>query len=271
MTDLLACQDLDIAVQGRALVSRLQLDLAPGALVAVVGPNGVGKSLTLETLAGLRPAAGGAVWITGHPAESLGRRAVARTLGLLLQESDESFPSTVLESVLLGRYATLGAFGREGPADRDNARRTLASLDLAHLADRPPATLSGGERRRLQIARLLVQDPQVLLLDEPMNHLDPLHQVAVLRTLGRLAAEGKAVMATLHDPALAARCFDSCLILHGDGRWQFGPVAQLLTTGNLTELFRVPFGSFRGEHETLVLPDWPSRPRVIPISQRAAR
>jgi iron complex transport system ATP-binding protein len=95
------------------------------------------------------------------------------------------------------------------------------------------------------MATLLVQDPDVLLLDEPLNHLDPSHQFAVLAALRRLAREGKAIIASLHDPALAARYFDLALLLHGDGRWQLGPVTDLLGAETLAELYAVPFERYR--------------------------
>ncbi len=245
MSALLDTDSLDVHVAHRVLVRELALALQPGALVAVLGPNGVGKTLTLHTLSGLRAAGGGAVRARGSDLRLIGQRERALRLGLLLQDQDDPFPTTVLETAVMGRHARLGLWQWETAEDHALARHALAEMDLAGMENRLSATLSGGERRRLALATLLVQDPDVLLLDEPLNHLDPRHQFAVLATLRQLARGGKAIMASLHDPVLAARHFDTALLLHGDGRWQLGPVAELLSAGTLSELYAVPFERYR--------------------------
>jgi iron complex transport system ATP-binding protein len=162
----------------------------------------------------------------------------------------------------------------ETAEDHAAAREALAQMDLSGMENRLCGTLSGGERRRLGLATLLVQDPDVLLLDEPLNHLDPSHQFAVLAVLRRLAAEGKAVIASLHDPVLAARSFDSALLLHGDGRWQQGRVDALLDGTTLSELYAVPFETYRGDGGTIMLPA-PATPqpsaigKVTPLRRRS--
>jgi iron complex transport system ATP-binding protein len=145
----------------------------------------------------------------------------------------------------MGRHARLGLWQWETEEDHALARQALHEMDLDAMEERLCATLSGGERRRLGLASMLVQDPDVLLLDEPLNHLDPRHQFAVLAVLRKLADEGKAVIASLHDPALAARHFDLALLMHGDGRWQLGPVATLLNAEVLADLYAVPFERYR--------------------------
>jgi iron complex transport system ATP-binding protein len=277
MSPLLEAEQLDIRVGQRLLVRQLSLSAQPGALIALLGPNGVGKTLTLHTLAGLRPARHGGVRVRGSDLRLLGQRERALRLGLLLQEQEDPFPTTVLETALVGRHARLGLWQWETAEDHALARDALRVMDLEGMDERLSGTLSGGERRRLGLATLLVQDPDVLLLDEPLNHLDPRHQFALLGTLRRLAGDGQAVIASLHDPVLAARYFDTALLLHGDGRWQMGPVGQLLTAAVLSELYSVPFERYRheaGDGPSVVLPVPGSDPgadpgNVTPLRRRA--
>lgn len=257
MSPLLEAQQIDISIAQRVLVRRLSLRVQPGMRLAVLGPNGVGKTLTLHTLAGIRVAQHGAVRIRGTDLRLFSQRERALRLGLLLQEQEDPFPTTVLETALMGRHARLGLWQWETAEDHALARAALREMDLACMEERLCATLSGGERRRLGLATLLVQDPDLLLLDEPLNHLDPRHQFALLSVLGKVTAAGKAVIASLHDPVLAAQYFDTALLLHGDGRWQLGPVAELLTPARLSELYAVHFERYRretGDGPVVVLP-----------------
>lgn len=238
--ELLAAQGLEVAVPGRALVTGLTLAIGAGELLCVLGANGAGKSLTLHTLAGLRPPAAGSVRLAGRALGGWSRRERARRLGLLTQVSEDPFPGTVLDAVLVGRHPHIGLWGWESEIDVAVARAALAACDLAGLEDRAIDTLSGGERRRVALAAVLAQDPDVLLLDEPQNHLDPHHQHDVLKLLRARADGGRAVVMTLHDPSLAARYADQVLLLTGDGRWTCGDTASALNAAALTAVYRVP-------------------------------
>src|SRR5581483_8078472 len=147
---------------------------------AVLGRNGCGKTLTLHTLAGLRAAATGTVLLDGVPLEQHNRRSAARRLGLLAQDIEDGFASTSLETVLIGRHPHLAFWQWESAADVAIAHKALATVDMADFASRRTDTLSGGELRRVAVAALLAQAPDICLLDEPTNHLDPHHQLAVL-------------------------------------------------------------------------------------------
>jgi iron complex transport system ATP-binding protein len=254
MTHSLECGNLVISVAGRVLVQDLQLSIEAGTFVCILGRNGVGKTLTLHTLAGLRPVLSGAVSLGGTALVNLSRRQIAQRLGLLLQMQDDTFPITVIESALMGRHAHLGFWQWESPQDRLIAMDALKVFGLSGLEQRMVMTLSGGERRRVALATLLVQNPDVWLLDEPTNHLDPHHQVDVLDKLSGLAQDGKCVIATLHDPTLAARFSNYVLLLHGDGSWEFGPTNDLLVPTNLEGLYRTPFESFHNGDRTIMVP-----------------
>lgn len=235
-----ACRDLTVTVPGRTLVENLDVRVDSGDFLAVLGQNGAGKSLTLHTLAGLRPIHQGEVVLLGKSLLSSKRQEVAKNLALLPQYTEDVFPATVFDTVLIGRHPHIGRLQWESNKNKDIAQQALLQMDLECMQDRDVATLSGGERRRLAIAQTLTQTPQVYLLDEPTNHLDPQHQLDVLRVFRQQAAAGKAIVASLHDVNLAARYADKCLLLFGDGRWKVGPTDTVLTEERLTELYGTP-------------------------------
>ncbi len=236
----LAIAGCDVVAGGHTLARGLTFEARKGEFIALLGRNGVGKTLTLHTLAGLRPAAAGSVLLDGRGIAAWSGRERARRLALLPQTAEEPFPSTVFETALIGRHPHLPFWQWEGAGDFTSAHAALAAVGLAGLAARDVATLSGGERRRLEIATLLAQDAPVCLLDEPTNHLDPLHRSEVLELFRARAAAGGIVIAALHDATLAARHADHALLLHGDGRWQYGDAGSTLNAGNLSALYQVP-------------------------------
>jgi len=224
----------------RALVRELSVQFAAGEVVAILGRNGSGKTLTLHTLAGLRAPAAGAVALDGVAMPQLRRRAVALRLGLLPQDLEDAFVTTAIETVLIGRHPHLSPWQWESAEDERLAHEALRAVDMVEFAPRHTDTLSGGEQRRVAIAALLAQQPSIFLLDEPTNHLDPHHQLAVLGLFRGLADSGRTVITTLHDPTLAARFADRVLLLFGDGRWRLGPVGTTLTATSLSELYVAP-------------------------------
>lgn len=213
---------------------------SPGECWAILGGNGSGKTTLLHTLAGLTTATNGECLLGDSPLLSLSRRYIATKIGLLLQDIHDPFPTTVIETALTGRHPHLGRWQQEGESDFTLAQEALAQMDLAGLERRMVQTLSGGERRRLAIATLLTQATQILLLDEPFNHLDLHHQQQLLKYLGRLAQSGRTVIMVLHDPNQALRHCDHALLLYGDGNWEGGECEDLLTSERLSKLYRHP-------------------------------
>ena len=236
MTPLLKCDELSVAVAGRTLVRNLSLALSGGEVLALLGRNGSGKSLTMHTLAGLRPAETGCVELNGQ-AVSGNRGYISRHLALLPQYTEDVFPSTVLDTAMIGRHPHIGRLQWESDHDRQIALESLRQMDLADLSSRDVATLSGGERRRLAIAQVMTQSPHVYLLDEPTNHLDPQHQLDVLQVFRNRAHGGASVIVSLHDVNLAVRYADRCLLLYGDGRWELDQTPMVLTEQRLSELY----------------------------------
>jgi iron complex transport system ATP-binding protein len=253
MSPQFSCSSLRVSVANRLLVDALDLDVTSGQLVAVLGQNGSGKSLTMHTLAGLRNADRGHVNLNGQSLATTRRQDIARHLALLPQHVDDIFPATVLDTAMIGRHPHIGRFNWESGADFDVANGALDAVGLTGLASRDVLTLSGGERRRLAIAQVLTQQPDIYLLDEPTNHLDPQHQLDALQLFRDRADSGAIVIASLHDVNLAVRYADHCLLLYGDGRWDLGATHEILNPKRLSELYSTPMEAV----------DWRSRQLFI--------
>lgn len=237
---LLSASKLGVDVPGRCLVDALDVSFTRGELVAVLGRNGAGKTLTLSTLAGLRTPNRGRVSLCGDDMASLKRQDIATRLALLPQSVDDIFPSTVRDTVLIGRHPHIGRLRWESAEDNDITLDALRTVNADGLAARDVLTLSGGERRRVAVAQILAQAPEIYLLDEPTNHLDPQHQLDVLTIFRHAADDGACVIASLHDVNLASRYADRCLLLYGDGSWELGPCDEILTESRLETLYGTP-------------------------------
>jgi iron complex transport system ATP-binding protein len=225
----LTALQLTLRTGDRTLMESLDLALEPGEVLGILGANGAGKSTLLNVLAGLAAPAQGRVTLDGHALETLAPLTRAQRIGLLPQGDEGGFFGSVADFVALGRYPFGHGLGDLAPH--------LATWELTELARRPLATLSGGERQRARLAQLAVQAPCIALLDEPLTHLDPAHQARLLAWARREADAGHSVVLTLHDPNWAACHCDRLLFLYGDGRWQLGTPADLLTPDSLEALY----------------------------------
>jgi iron complex transport system ATP-binding protein len=200
----------------RTVLHGVDLEVAPGEVLALVGPNGSGKTTLLRTCYRALGVDNGVLTIDDDNISTLHRRRLARTIGVSVQEPTSLGGLTVRESVQLGRAPHRRWLEPFDAGDRDVVDQVLRKVGLTNLADRDILELSGGERQRVSIARALAQEPQVLLLDEPTNHLDLRHQLTILQLLRDLAAEGTAVLVTLHDLAMAtAYCHQMAVLDQG--------------------------------------------------------
>jgi len=252
---VLEVENVTTTYGGIVAVRDASLRVPRGRIVALIGGNGAGKTTLLHTLAGLRAPAAGSIHIDGHPLASLTARELARVRGLLPQDDFDTFPATVLETALIGRHPHLSRWQWEGPADVSIARAALAAVDIDDAEARDVRTLSGGERRRVALATLLAQQPQLFLLDEPASHLDLSHQFGLLNGLTALVRDQhKALIMVLHDVNLAARYCDHALLLER-GSALAGPAEELLTAQRLSRLYGVTLKTLRDEGRRVFVAD----------------
>ena len=261
MTGLLVARGVTVRRGGRALVDSLDLEVEPGRVTVIVGPNGAGKSTLLRLLAGETAPARGEVRLWGRRLGDYAPWDLACRRAVMLQHETVAFPFTAFEVARLGLEGV--GRGLSGP-DRDRiARRAMHAADVAHLAGRPIASLSGGEAQRVRFARALAQieagrtacgaDRQLVFLDEPVASLDLAHQLRLVDEAARLARSGRAVVAILHDLQLAAHCADRILVMNAGRRVAEGAPRDVLTPAIIAAAFGV----------ALVrpsLPDLPWRP-----------
>lgn len=237
----LSIRQLTVRIGGKTVCEQQDLDLDAGKCIGILGANGVGKTTLLHTLAGLRESEQGHVALAGSSIKLLGRRTTAQRVALLMQNQDDPFPSTVLETCLTGRHPHIGFWQWEAPEDIAVARAALDVTGMRELERRDVHELSGGERRRLAIATVLAQQPDVFLLDEPVDHLDLYHQMRLLTHFRSLAeTTERLVLMSLHDVNMAARFCDEVILMFGEGELLHGETYKILTTSNLERLFRIP-------------------------------
>jgi iron complex transport system ATP-binding protein len=237
------------------IVSGLELDMEGGQFWGLLGPNGIGKTTLLKCLAGLSTPDSGEISLNGCEITGMPRRSLARNIGMLQQHTVYVFDSMVLQTVLTGRHPHLGYWEREGPEDMHKAMSALRAVDLEGFSERSVTGLSGGEARRLAFAALLVQEPRIMLLDEPSNHLDLKHQVQIMSMIrAETRREGRMALAALHDINLAARFCTHVLMLFGSGEWHAGPCEEMLNESSLERLYNCPVEKIQGRHGSRYYP-----------------
>ncbi|MGX1788321.1 ATP-binding cassette domain-containing protein [Bosea sp. NPDC055332] len=240
---LFALDAVGFSVAGRALLEPLKLDLAAGRVTGLIGHNGSGKSTLLKLLARqLRPSRG-SLHFAGRPIESWQKRAFARRVAYLPQQTPAAAGMLVRELVALGRYPWHGALGRFGQRDRDRVAEAMALTDVERFADRLIDSLSGGERQRAWLAMLVAQDADCLLLDEPIAALDLAHQIEVLSLVRQLSHQaGLGIVVVLHDVNMAARFCDEIIALHSGRLIARGTPEQIVRPDVLQRVYGVEVG-----------------------------
>ncbi len=240
--------NVSVGVAGRDLLREVDFELRSGEIVGLIGRNGVGKTTLLRAASVQASPTAGEVRLGNALVSAVPRRALARRLAVVPQDLHVPFPFRVGELVLMGRAPHQPWLGLDSDHDVDLALAALGKLGIAELADRDITTLSGGERQLALVARALVGEPEILLLDEPTAFLDLKHRLEVLREVRAFADSGGAALIVSHDLSLAARSCDRIVLL-GEGRVvAVGPPEEVFGPENL----RMAFGI---EATRLVAPD----------------
>ena len=251
---LLELQQISLGQAQRILCQHLNLRIQAGQRWLILGQNGCGKSTLLATLAGWQRPQSGEIYLRQTALNAWPARQRAQQLAWLHQQDDNPFPMQVLEKILTGCHARLSRFAWESTADRQRAMTLLQQLDLADFAARDLGSLSGGERRRVSLATVLMQDTPLLLLDEPLSQLDIHHQQQTLQLLSSVYAD-RTILMVSHDPNHAWRFATHALLLFGDGQWQAGEIQQVLTPEHLSRLYQYPIKLMRDSQDQWLIPD----------------
>lgn len=250
----LYASDLHFAYQGREILAGVSLSLHAGEVVALLGVNGAGKSTLLKLLLGFAAPHQGEVLLENRLLRSYRRSEIARRIAYVPQMHAAVFPYKVREIVLLGRIPVAGMWGNPGKADRDFVDAVLERLGIVHLAERAYTEISGGERQLTMIARALAQGARLLVLDEPMAHLDYGHQLRLLEKLGSLAAEGYGVLQATHHPEHVLLASHRAVLLKNGRVEADGPPAEVITAAAIEKLYGVRVEGYRCGSRTAFFP-----------------
>jgi len=244
-------KDLALRLGAKTVLRGVKLRMESGSITAILGPNGAGKSSLLSCLAGLRKPQEGAVLLDGENVCALPPRQRGRRLGFLPQAGEIAWSVDVETLVGLGRTPHHGALGADR-SDRLAVRSALEACELVHLAEREVTQLSGGERMRVLIARVLAGEPDWLLADEPLTGLDLRHKIDAARLLRRFARASGGVVVTLHDLDFALRYADRCVVLHEGSVIADGPAGSVVDPDTIARAYGVSTRLIEGRSAPLI-------------------
>ncbi|NNE38792.1 MAG: ABC transporter ATP-binding protein [Gammaproteobacteria bacterium] len=253
---LLEINSLNVSVTGKELVRNLNLVVNDNEYWGVLGGNGVGKTTLLYTIMGLRKKQAGSIHVCGKDIKELSPKSLSKVMGILFQDSQDAFPVTVMETAMAGRYPHLKPWSMYSQQDIQIVEDALKIVEMEDMHYRYVNTLSGGERRRVSIARIIVQSPKIWLLDEPTNHLDMHYQVMMLKRVKQQVDKlnGSMIM-VLHDVNLLTRYCTHAVLMIGPDEILIGKVEDIIKSKNIEALYHHPVREFSENGETLFYPE----------------
>ena len=252
MSARIAAVGVSVVIDGQPILADIDLEIRAGEVLALVGPNGAGKSTLLSVLSGdLRPTRG-SVTVDGRDIRDIRHIELARLRSVLTQENQVSFPFTVTEVVEMGRSPW------ERMSSRDDDERAIAeaiqATDVSHLAARRYTSLSGGEKARVSLARVLAQGTPTVFLDEPTAALDLRHQEEVMTTAAGLARSGRAVVVVVHDLSLAAAYADRVALVASGRLETAGTPTAVFTAERVGRIYGLPVEVVTQNERPVILP-----------------
>ncbi len=250
---LLEARSVSVTMGSIQCLNRVDLSLKTGEITGLIGPNGSGKSSLLKAMAGLQKTTHGSVWLAGKNITHCDSRERGKAMGYLEQNGDVHWPLPVKRLVELGRIPHLQGWQSPCKQDQRRVEAALKQTDTWHLRERTVTTLSGGEKCRVLLARVLAGEPKMILADEPIAALDPAHQLMVMESLRQFAAAGGAVIIALHDLSIAARyCDRLALLKEGDLIIKASP-NDVITEARLASVYGIKATLRRDENDCLTV------------------
>jgi iron complex transport system ATP-binding protein len=242
---ILSADELCVGYGKKTVVDNISLDIKRGRTVCLIGPNGAGKSTILHTFAGLINPLHGNIKLNGKDIKKIKRSEIAKKISLVLSSSEMPSLTTVYELVSLGRAPYTGYFGKLSEKDHEIVNEALLRVGAYDLRERFCSELSDGEKQKVMIARAIVQQPELLILDEPTSHLDISHKIEVMRILTALTVEnGLTVLMSLHDVDLALKYCDDIITVKNGEITAYGPPESVIRNGDINKLFDVSNAEF---------------------------
>lgn len=234
---LLQASNLSVTLGEKNILTDCRISAEKGEFIGIIGPNGAGKSTFLKTLCGLIPKTSGTVFLHGQNTDDLSDKEQAKQIAFMQQEFQTTFAYTAEEIVLSARYPYLSWWEREQSKDKELAHQYMAYTGVLHLKDKPIQTLSGGEKQRVILAKVLTQETPILFLDEPTASLDLPYQEEIFRLCQTLCHEGKTIFIVCHDLLMAADYCSRLVMLHDGHFVADGKAENVLTEKNLETVF----------------------------------
>ncbi|AKG34377.1 ABC transporter ATP-binding protein [Paenibacillus durus] len=223
----------------KVVLSGVSMEVNSGEILSLLGPNGVGKTTLFKTILGFLKLIDGKILLDGQDVRSWSRKKLAGAIGYVPQAHTPPFPFSVIDVVLMGRVAHLGALSSPSGKDVKIADEALDSLGISYLRDRIYTEISGGERQMVLIARALTQKPDILVMDEPTSNLDFGNQIKVLKQVNRLAERGLGIVMTTHFPNHAFQCPGKVVLLQRNNRFVYGKADEVVTENHLRAAYGI--------------------------------
>lgn len=257
METTIECRGVSFSYGEAEILKDIDLALGGGRLLGILGANGAGKSTLLKILTGILRAQKGSVLFNGRPLKGYDRREIAKKIAYIPQDPVFAFPFTVSEVILMGRAPYIGRFEFEREADMEAAERAMDTVGISHLKDRPVTETSSGERQLASIARALVQEPEIMILDEPATFLDIRHRNEIMNLLRKLRDEhGILVIAATHDIFTALFYFDEIIMIKNGSVFADGTAETVINRENLSSLYGIDVTVRREGGKVFIYPEY---------------